>query len=296
MVVVGLPTTRLYKNNSPPIMAVFCSKRGECTLGEAQTCKLYKRVAYAHTGHKEAIFTRLRCKQWSCEYCAKKNASIWRAHLKQRLPEISEEWYLVTFTAHSKTRSKQASLENLRGNLDILFKRVKRVFGCISYVRTFEKHPTSNALHAHYIVSGLAPFVALGCSSKLQPCAIGILSRPYRDGIWSLQTWFAETCFDVGIGYIVDVRMIEGDVERAIWYVTKYLTKEQQGINVKGLRHVQTTRDIGSPKGDKELEWHTASYIVSHTFAPNTKIEDLNTGRIIDNSYWEIHDVYPWDD
>lgn len=265
-------------------------------MGEAQVCKLYKRVAYSHTGHKEAIFTRLRCKQWSCDYCAKKNASIWRAYLAEKLPTISEEWYLVTFTAHSKTRSKSASLENLRHNIDILLKRASRVFGRISYVRTFEKHPTSDAIHAHYIVSGLSPFVAFGCSEKLQPMAIGILSRPYREGIWAVQTWFTDTAFDVGIGYIVDVRLIDGDVTRAIWYVTKYLTKEQQDIRVKGLRHVQTTRDIGSPKSTQDLEWHTASYITSSMFQPNAKIKDINTGITIDNAYWEVHNFYPYED
>lgn len=262
----------------------------------AQVCKLYKRVAYAQIAPKEAIFTRLRCKQWSCDYCAKKNASIWRAFLAGKLPTVSEEWYLVTFTAHSKTRSKQTSLENLRNNIDILLKRASRVFGRLSYVRTFERHPTSEAIHAHYIVSGLSPFVAIGCSKKLQPMAIGITARPYREGIWTVQTWFTNTAYDVGIGYIVDVRMIEGDVTRAIWYVTKYLTKEQQDINVRGLRHVQTTRDIGSPKSNQDLTWCTASYITARMFPPNTAIEDINTGQTIDNDYWEVHNFYPYED
>lgn len=262
----------------------------------SDACKLYKRVAYSHTGHKEALFTRLRCKQWSCEYCAAKNASIWRAHLQKRLPEISAEWYLVTFTAHSKTRSKTGSLENLRNNLDVLLKRASRVFGRLSYVRTFEKHPTSEALHAHYIVAGLAPYVAIGCSAKLQPMAIGILSRPYREGIWSVKTWFKDAAHDVGMGMIVDVRLIEDEPDKAIWYVTKYLTKEQQNIDVKGLRHVQTTRDIGSPKVEGDLVWETSSYITARHFEPNTKVLDINTGKVIDNSYWEQHNVYPWDD
>lgn len=265
-------------------------------MGEAQVCKLYKRVAYSHTGPKDAIFTRLRCKEWSCPYCARKNAAIWRAFLAEKLPSISEEWYLVTFTAHRNTRSKQASLQNIRGNIDKLFKRVKRVFGSVSYVRTFERHPTSRAIHAHFIVSGLSPYVAIGCSEKLRPMAIGVLSRDTRNGVWSVKTWFKIQTQDVGMGMICDVRLIKGEVGRAIWYVTKYLTKEQQDIDVRGLRHVQTTRDIGSPKPKQELEWHTASYIVSGMFAPNAQILDINTGEIIDNRHWEAHSFYPHED
>lgn len=259
-------------------------------------CKLYKKVAFSHAGPKEAIFTRLRCKQWSCDYCAKKNASIWRAFLKEKLPAISKEWYLVTFTAHPNTRSHQRSLHNIRSNIDKLFKRVRRVFGCISYVRTFEKHPSSSAIHAHFIVSGLSPYVAIGCSKKLRPVAYGVLSRTSRNGVWAVKTWFKIQTQDVGMGMICDVRLIEGDVDHAVLYVCKYLTKSQQELDIKGLRHVQTTRDIGSPKNEADREWHTAAYIIPTMFAPNTAINDLNTGKIIDNNYWEHTGFYPNDE
>lgn len=262
----------------------------------SEICKLYKKVAFSHTGPKEAIFTRLRCKQWSCEYCAAKNASTWRAFLKEKLPEISQEWYLVTFTAHKNTRSKQASLQNIRGNIDKLFKRVRRVFGRVSYVRTFERHPTSRAIHAHFIVSGLSPYVAIGYSAKLRPMAFGVIRRGTRNGVWSVKTWLKIQAQDVGMGMICDVRLIEGEPLYAVLYVCKYLTKSQQELDVKGLRHVQTTRDIGSPKSAGELEWHTAAYITPQMFEPNAKIQDLNTGKTIDNSYWEIHNFYPYDD
>lgn len=265
-------------------------------MGEAQICKRYKKVAYSHTGPKEAIFTRLRCKQWDCPFCAKKNASIWREFLKEKLPEVSKEWYLVTFTAHSKTRSKQASLQNIRGNIDTLFKRVRRVFGRVSYVRTFERHPRSQAIHAHFIVSGITPYVAIGCSEKLRPVAFGCLTRKGRNGTWSVKTWFKISAQDVGIGMICDVRLIEGEVERAVLYVCKYLTKSQQELGIKGLRHVQTSRDIGSPKEEKSLGWQVAAFIVPQMFPTNAAILDLNTGEIIDNNYWEKHGFYPYED
>lgn len=264
--------------------------------GEATHCKLYKKVAFSHTGPKEAIFTRLRCKQWSCDFCARKNASIWRAFLKEKLPLMSGEWWLVTFTAHSKTRSMWQSLKNLREHFSAMIKRIERVFGKVQYVRTYEKHPTSQALHMHVIMSGLSPFVAIGCSAKLQPMAIGTITRRGRNGVWAVSTWFKKSAQELSMGYICDVRKLEGDISRAVWYVTKYLTKSQQEFNVKGLRHVQTSRGIGSPPKMESEVWNVAPYIVATMFAPNAKVVDLNTGEIIDNNHWEKHSFYPNED
>lgn len=265
-------------------------------MGAATHCQLYKKVAYSHTGYKEAIFTRLRCKQWSCDDCSRKNAWIWRTFLKEKLPQVAKDWYIVTFTAHPNTRSKQASLQNLRGNIDKLFKRIKRVFGEVNYVRIYERHPTSRAIHAHFLVSGLSPFVAIGYSSKLRPIAFGVLTRSTRNGVWSVKTWFKKIAAAIGIGRICDVRRIIGSLDDAIGYLCKYLTKSQQDLNIKGLRHVQTSKRIGSPpKGEKQV-WQTVAYIVSKMFSPNAQITDLNTNKVIDNAYWEVYGYYPIDD
>lgn len=203
----------------------------------------------------------------------------------------------MTLTAPRDKRSMAESLYALRINLDRLFKRIKRAFGAISYVRVYEKHPTSNAVHVHLLMAGLTPYVAIGANVKHQPMAIGCYNRTGRNGVWAVKTWFKKTCNDVGMGYICDVQKVEGDPENAMWYVTKYLTKSQQDIPERGLRHVQTSLDIGSMKyEDASYEWTTAPYIIAKMFDPNTKITDINTGATIDNSYWEVHDVYPWDD
>lgn len=98
------------------------------------------------------------------------------------------------------------------------------------------------------------------------------------------------------MGLICDVRRIKGDTTSAVLYVTKYLTKSQQDLQIKGLRHVQTTRKIGSPKNEGELDWNTAAYITASMFAPNAKITDINTEQVIDNQYWEVHSFYPYED
>jgi hypothetical protein len=259
-------------------------------------CKRYFKVAYAHTGPKDALFTRLRCKQWSCAACAKTNQWIWRNWLIKRLPEVSDEWWLLTLTANENKRTAWGSMDNIRKVVDTLMKRVKRLFGEIEYARVYEKHPTSEAVHLHIIICGLSPYVVIGYSAKLKPMAIACISRTARDGTWSIKTWFKNTSRALGMGYIADIKRLEGTPETAAFYVTKYLTKAQEELHVKGLRHVQVTRGIGSPVSYGDEVWQTASYIVPRMFAPNAVVKDINTGATIDNAYWEIHDFYPYDD
>lgn len=253
------------------------------------------KVAYTMTGPKKALFTRLRCKQWSCDYCAVKNAKTWQYWLIKRLPEVSDNWWLMTLTAPRDKRTTLESLSALRDNIDRLFKRMRRVFdGGIEYVRTFEKHPTSEAIHAHFIVSGVTPFVAIGCSSKLQPMAVGVYTRTRRSGIWSIKTWLKKTCGEIGMGYIADIKKLSGDTKNAAFYVTKYLTKEQQAIDVPYLRHVQVTSGIGSPQFDENYTWTPVSYITADMVGHKTEVTDIDTGFVIKgDNYWETKGFYP---
>lgn len=97
------------------------------------------------------------------------------------------------------------------------------------------------------------------------------------------------------MGQQADVQKIEGVSENAVFYVTKYLTKSQQDIPIKGLRHVQATKKIGGPKKQGNPAWKTGPYITPYAFEPNTKIIDLNTGEVVDNNYWEVHTFWPDD-
>lgn len=266
-------------------------------MNTENVCKNYMKVAFASTGHREALFTRLRCKLWACEACAKMNAWIWRNWLLKRIPEVSDKWWLLTLTASRFYREKYTSLDNIRSHLDAFFKRAKRVFGEIEYVRVYEKHPTSQAIHCHIIICGISPYVAIGCSSKLQPVAIGVLSRSSRNGVWSVLSWVKKTAQELKMGFIADIQQIVGEAQKAVWYVTKYLTKAQADLHVKGLRHVQVTKGVGSPpKADTDLIWHTASYVTADMVGEKTKMRDLQTGGIIDQNHWELHNFYPHED
>lgn len=259
-------------------------------------CPNYTRVAWCHGVMGRDVAVRLRCKSWGCDYCAKKNASIWRAHLLQRLPEVSDEWWILTLTAPPWARSRAESIKSIRKSVEAFFKRCKRVFGeAMDYVRVYEKHPTSNALHSHFIVSGFTPFVAMGCSVKLQPVAVGITSRPYRSGVWAIRTWIKKTCQELKMGRIADCQKIEGPAINPVLYVMKYTTKAQQDLGIKGLRHIQTTRRIGGPKQEGNPNWKTGPYLTRYTFPKGSKIIDLNTGEIIGDEYWEKYSLWPYD-
>lgn len=267
-------------------------------MNEVTHCKRYKKVAFAPTGNREAIFTRLRCKQWDCDFCSRRNQWIWRNWLIKRLPEVSDEWWLLTLTAHSQRRSAAHSMDSIRSNLDTFFKSLKRIQGAIEYVRVYEPHPTSQAIHTHIIIAGIHPFVAFGCSAKLQPMAIGTSTRRGRDGTWSIKTWVKKEAQRLSMGYIADIKLLQGGPIQASFYSTKYLTKDQSKLHFKGLRHVQVTRGIGSPpKMDNELEWQTAAYITPDMVGHKTRVTDINTGFVIEgDNYWERIGYYPEED
>jgi len=262
------------------------------------TCKNYIKVAYTLTGPKTALLTRLRCKKWSCPYCADKNAREWQYWLIKRLPEVADDWYFITLTAHENNRTEYGSLINIRANIDRLIKRVKRVWGDdIEYVRVFEPHPTTGAVHVHFVMTGITPYVVNGYSVKHRPMCIGVLTRKGRVGTWSAQTWFKKICRELEMGYIANVQHVEGETVKLAFYMTKYLTKDQGSIAVPYLRHVQVTQGIGSPEWPENYTWTPVSYITARTFdEPNTRITDLDTGKVIDNDFWEHTGFYPNED
>jgi len=74
----------------------------------------------------EIGFVRLRCKMWTCEYCAKINRLQWRAKLIHHIHATQGAWSWFTLTAHSQTRGEERSIANLRRAWEKIIKRLKR--------------------------------------------------------------------------------------------------------------------------------------------------------------------------
>lgn len=218
--------------------------------------------------------------------------SQWRRFLREKLPEVYGKWHLLTLTARGYTRAEQSSYEQLKHGIDKVMKRVRRVYGEIEYVRVWEKHPKSEAVHAHFVIGGLSPYLEKRQLPNRRTVFRPTETRNNRKGFWSSQTWFKVAAFDCGMGYQVDLSGVSS--QTATRYVTKYLTKDCQAINIKGIRHVQTTRGIGSPdRPDSEFSWTVGKYATQFDFNENSRLVDLNTGEIIPPDYWREFEHYP---
>lgn len=254
------------------------------------SCQFFKMVAFKQTQPGVVVMVRLRCKSWSCDYCAKENRKEWAKHLRKVLPQITENWWFVTVTAHENLRSADASLNNIRSNLDRVMKRVKRVFESVEYIRVYERHKTG-AYHAHLLVAGLSERV-----QKHETSAGVVYWRPSLSagglGNLSIRTWFRRTTRSVGMGYMVDVQKVEG-VDRPISYVVKYLTKAAQEFYVKSLRRIQTSRRIGSPRGRSDGSWTAAECVFRGNLSEGEKLYDASERLWVPAEYWREHLTYP---
>lgn len=255
-------------------------------------CRNFKVVAFRQADQETAVLCRVSCGQWSCEECAKRLQLQWRSFLNAKLKEVYSEWDLLTLTANGYTRTEQKSYNSLKHGIDVIMKRVRRVYGEIEYVRVWEKHTESEAIHAHFIVGGLSPYLKKQRTRNGRIIFRPTATRNNRIGYWSSQTWFKVAAHDCGMGYQVDVRRVSST--QATRYVTKYMTKGCQDIQIKGVRHIQTTRGIGSlPRQISDFEWVTGQYATQFDFIAGSRLVDLNTGEIIPPEYWKEFEKYP---
>lgn len=279
-------------------------------------CRRYQRVFWFYDTEKMTIGVgRLRCKQWSCPACAIENRKQWRNFLHGKLPYIASNWRLMTLTASAAQRTRIDSYNALKRGIDVLMKRFNRAFSAyelvevldkktglmkkkkqrigLEYVRVYEKHPGSDALHAHIIISGLKDYVKVEKSGNGRYRYIATNFRTGKRGFWTLRTFAKKTSQAAGMGYIADVKSVGGS-ERAIRYVTKYMTKEAQGIDIRGLRHVQTSRGIGSMSQRKASgKVHVGYRLMDVHLVAGMSVTDIDTGERLPDDYWTEANVYP---
>jgi len=233
--------------------------------------------------------TRLRCKSWQCDYCAKVNRDMWRSHLKKRIGKLGGDWWFITLTAHEHIRTPAGSLANIRKNLDRLFKRIRRVWGKIEYVRVYETHE-KGAYHSHLVMSGLTSRVVRKKARNNQ-----IHYKPTDavsgQGTWGVQTWFRRNARQIGMGFMVDVQFT-GTTAKTVNYICKYLTKDCQRFTEKNLRRIQTSQGIGSPFERGSGDWNVVTSIWRGMLG-DCELTDLNLKMTIPTSYWHDNIVYP---
>lgn len=218
-------------------------------------------------GEQKTVISRMRCKQWSCAFCADKNRLHWRAHLLDTLnknqADYWPDWFLVTLTAAGNNRTAYGSASALQGAFNTiaqLFRdQAKKLGAKISYVRVFEAHQ-DGAIHMHVLLNaplaGNAWFIP-GTPKK----------HPKHPGKW-FREFSDYTASKTGLGWKSEiVRIVPYDgydpVAVTTRYVTKYLTKEAQAFDLpKGARRIITSRDLAlkDHPAVSEYDWtlHTA--------------------------------------
>lgn len=252
-------------------------------------CPNFDFIVWRTNRLNEVELTRLRCKSWNCDFCANLNRELWRSHLKKKIAKLGGIWWFVTITSHEGNREKHATLANLRKGLDLLFKRIRRVWEGIEYVRVYELHETG-AFHAHLVISGLSQRVAYRRGRNGVLVFSGTDNKGWH--VWSIKTWFKKTARACKMGYMVDIQKMD-TVPKTVNYITKYVTKQAQNFHVKGLRRIQTSQGIGAANPRKEASgWNVTKYLYMGNVG-NRVVVDLNLKMRINPSFWRENYTYP---
>jgi len=253
-------------------------------------CPFFSLIVYQENDSDKIPMKRLRCQSWQCAYCAKENRRLWAAHLRNRLPKVSSDWWFVTLTAHESLRTPENSLQNIRSNIDRLFKRLRRIYAKVQYVRVFEVHKLG-AFHAHLLVSGMSRRLEIRTARNGQQ-----YFRPLQEGqkarTWAIRTWWKKTARALGMGYMVDVQQ-GGTIKGAVAYIVKYLTKAAQDFTAKGLRRVQTTQQIGGLRQNGGGGWKVKARVFRTDIPPGKTLYDSDRKRDIPPDYWQHNLTYP---
>lgn len=253
-------------------------------------CSFFSLVVFKETTPEVVVMQRLRCKSWSCPHCAKVNRQNWSQHLSRRLPRVAPDWWFVTLTAHENTRTPENSLNNIRSSIDRLFKRLRRIFEHVEYVRVFEVHK-KGAFHAHLAISGLSDRVQRHTARN------GVqFYRPTDQvkgvGNLSIRTWFRKTCRSLGMGYMVDVQRV-GNLRDVVRYIVKYLTKEAQSFTCKNLRRVQTSQRIGGLSSYGSGGWQVKARVFRTDVPNGGRVWDADRRTFVPDDYWRDNLTYP---
>jgi len=253
-------------------------------------CPFFSLVAYSQNTPDTVVMKRVRCKSWQCAYCAKENRRLWAAHLRHRLPRVADDWWFLTLTAHENTRTPENSLQNIRTNIDRLFKRLRRIYAKIQYCRVFEVHE-KGAFHAHFVLTGISARVQ---KTILQNGAemFRPTDEPKGKGNWSIRVWFRRTCRKFGMGYMVDCDRVDG-IAQVVNYIVKYLTKQAQNFNAPGLRRVQTTQQIGGLRITGAAGWRIGARVFRSSIPPGGKLYDADKKTFVPDEHWQSNLTYP---
>ncbi len=246
--------------------------------------------------------TRMRCRQWDCEYCAIRNADMWRGHLLHTFCDImtDKKWIFITLTVPPELHKMpiEFSIKRLKEAWGGMYDRLRyKNAGKLSYVLVFEPHK-SGIFHCHALCDMGAIYDAYGVIIDYTlPHDI----RVEKEKEHPFAIWLKEKCTDEKLGWVCHATRIRegrtgGDNARlAVGYITKYFSKAvTEVILPKRARRICTSRDIGSPrsKSKKKYSWVLKSPIKGSPLGDKT-IWLIPEGRTLEASDFGDDGYYP---
>ena len=239
---------------------------------------------------RHTAVAHIRCKLWSCSHCAVENRKQWRAVLYKRLPEISPQWSFHTFTTGShKNLTIDQSESVIMAGWEKLIKRLRRLYGKFSYVRTIELHQSGHP-HIHALFSLSIPDTAW-VKTK-------ITKQNKTGGYWYSPTISAHLA-DCGFGVIQSSEnlpvLTDSGLFQALGYATKYMTKRVQHPTHRfSLRFIQTSRDIKLRNlGKSAFTWTLKSGIYEDEVLEKRHIDISRNNKRVTCDDFEQSFIYP---
>lgn len=266
-------------------------------------CENFTAIAVNADEGNEHLLAHLRCKQWSCSYCAQQNAKIWRAKLLKGINESECNWAFVTITlpswVHKRKKSEryEIGLKLIQSNWDRFMKRLKREYGKFEYLRVLETHKTG-VIHIHLLMGTFIPD--------------SVRKTRKKDGsVYHASKTLKKHLVECGFGYIHDARNLTDSeahesIDSKAWnagsvagYVTKYITKDltrydeqRKGLKVRKIQCSQAF--IGKDEKESGSKWVMRSPLhASEVIGVNVTWFDVTLQKQVNSDDFTDSDIYP---
>lgn len=283
---------------------------------KAKFCPHYPRVAWSSpipaTGVR--LFTRMRCKRWTCAYCADIEARRWRAHLLDGINKITHEngrWFFVTLTAPNYKREPDASFRRVHGawrKFTLMWRDYHRRLGLPypEYAMTYEAHK-DGAIHCHAIVMSMLRLdymVNINHNKRYKKNRKNVFDRP---SFKERMTWRVnDLAAKFGAGH--QAKIIEchnANAGKVASYITKYISKtiQQDLLLPENARRISTSRGFGTfgavnNVDNNELKWESANQLEIDTYMKIKRdcneLYDMQLGINLNAGKFEFGKWYPY--
>lgn len=251
-------------------------------------------------GSKRMDMVHVRCKQWTCPYCAPANSRQWKDYILKRLSREDFRgvyWLFVTITANENAHkhSPAATLKNLQRGWNKLYHRFKTFNGhrAFDYVRVFEKHTKGKygGYHMHLIMALGEAFAekkdafARVLEREKTARKQGKKPRKRLKREKHPSRWLKDASRACGMGYETDIKQIGSNTSHVAPYFTKYISKQLDILEFPPrMRRIQSSVRFGSPRkktGSKLRHWTPRSAIYKSDLEDFDLIFDMTRKHVI---------------